>query len=88
MEKVKEWSLLKGLMGRTKDILEKTNLKYSLKPDLSSLLAKRLCKLIPNLFICHTSIAQCLNPDLPAGLHNLALDLYSYVFNIIKVSTT
>ena len=85
MEKAKEWSVLKGLMGRTKDILEKTNLKYSLKPDLSSLLAKRLCKLIPNLFIV---IAQCLYPDLPAGLHNLALDLYSYVFNIIKVSTT
>ena len=53
MEKVKEWSVLKGLMGRTKDILEKTNLKYSLKPDLSSLLAKRLCKLILNLSLCH-----------------------------------
>ena len=75
-------------MGRIKDILEKTHLKYSLKPDLSSLLAKRLCKLSFYLFSYYTCIAQCLNPDLPAGLHNLALDLYSYVFNIIKVSNT
>ncbi|WWC68766.1 uncharacterized protein I206_102700 [Kwoniella pini CBS 10737] len=40
---------------------------------------------IPRKLIVSKRLAQCLNPALPAGVHQRALDVYSYIFSIIGV---
>lgn len=41
---------------------------------------------IPRKLIVSKRLAQCLNPALPSGVHQRALDVYSYIFSIIGVS--
>lgn len=38
---------------------------------------------IPRKLIVSKRLAQCLNPALPSGVHQRALDVYSYIFSII-----
>ncbi|WWC97086.1 hypothetical protein V866_003964 [Kwoniella sp. B9012] len=40
---------------------------------------------IPRKLIVSKRLAQCLNPALPAGVHQRALDVYAYIFSIIGV---
>ncbi|WWC60178.1 uncharacterized protein I303_102743 [Kwoniella dejecticola CBS 10117] len=40
---------------------------------------------IPRKLVVSKRLAQCLNPALPAGVHQRALDVYAYIFNIIGI---
>ncbi|OCF74855.1 hypothetical protein I204_03697 [Kwoniella mangroviensis CBS 8886] len=40
---------------------------------------------IPKKLIVSKRLAQCLNPALPAGVHQRALDVYAHIFSIIGV---
>ncbi|KAK8861428.1 hypothetical protein IAR55_002247 [Kwoniella newhampshirensis] len=40
---------------------------------------------IPRKLVVAKRLAQCLNPALPSGVHQRALDVYSYIFSIIGV---
>ncbi|ODO06352.1 hypothetical protein L198_01584 [Cryptococcus wingfieldii CBS 7118] len=40
---------------------------------------------IPRKLIVGKRLAQCLNPALPSGVHQRALDVYAYIFSIIGV---
>ncbi|WWD16667.1 hypothetical protein CI109_101097 [Kwoniella shandongensis] len=40
---------------------------------------------IPRKLIVAKRLAQCLNPALPSGVHQRALDVYAYIFSIIGV---
>lgn len=42
---------------------------------------------IPRKLIVSKRLAQCLNPALPSGVHQRALDVYSYIFSTIGVSS-
>ncbi|KAF2086304.1 hypothetical protein K490DRAFT_66856 [Saccharata proteae CBS 121410] len=39
---------------------------------------------IPHSSTVATRLAQCLNPSLPSGVHQKALEVYAYVFSILK----
>jgi len=41
---------------------------------------------IPRKLIVSKRLAQCLNPALPSGVHQRALDVYAYIFSTIGVS--
>ena len=45
-------------------------------------------KEIPRKVIVGKRLAQCLNPALPTGVHQRALDVYSHVLVVIGVCTT
>lgn len=40
---------------------------------------------VPNKVIVAKRLAQCLNPSLPSGVHQKALEVYEYVFSLVKV---
>jgi hypothetical protein len=40
---------------------------------------------VPESYTVATRLAQCLNPDLPSGVHQKALEVYKYVFEAIGV---
>jgi hypothetical protein len=42
-------------------------------------------RLIPDSHIVATRLAQCLNPALPSGVHQKALEVYGFVFSTIGV---
>jgi hypothetical protein len=42
---------------------------------------------IPHKTIVAKRLAQCLNPALPTGVHQRALDVYSHIFSVIGVRT-
>ncbi|KAK7519983.1 cellular morphogenesis regulator dopa [Phyllosticta citriasiana] len=44
-------------------------------PDLSA---------IPHSGTVATRLAQCLNPSLPSGVHQKALEVYTYIFSVLK----
>ena len=42
-------------------------------------------KEIPRKLIVSKRLAQCLNPALPTGVHQRALDVYAHVLNVLGV---
>lgn len=43
---------------------------------------------LPNIPFKHViakRLAQCLNPSLPSGVHQKALEIYAYIFELIGV---
>jgi Dopey, N-terminal len=40
---------------------------------------------IPECYTIATRLAQCLSPALPSGVHQKALEVYSFVFDVIGV---
>lgn len=40
---------------------------------------------VPHNSLIAKRLAQCLNPTLPAGVHQKALEIYSYVFSNLSV---
>ena len=40
---------------------------------------------VPNKVIVAKRLAQCLNPTLPSGVHQKALEVYEYIFSLLKV---
>jgi hypothetical protein len=45
-------------------------------------------KEIPRKLIVAKRLAQCLNPALPTGVHQRALDVYSHILAVLGVSVT
>ena len=45
-------------------------------------------KEIPRKLIVAKRLAQCLNPALPTGVHQRALDVYSHILAVLGVSST
>jgi len=43
-------------------------------------------KEIPYKLIVAKRLAQCLNPALPAGVHQRALDVYTHILSVLGVS--
>ncbi|KAL1617211.1 hypothetical protein SLS54_007988 [Diplodia seriata] len=41
---------------------------------------------VPHSATIATRLAQCLNPSLPSGVHQKALEVYAYIFSILKNS--
>lgn len=41
--------------------------------------------MVPRKVTVSKRLAQCLNPSLPSGVHQKALEVYSYIFGLIKV---
>ncbi|EKG10565.1 Dopey [Macrophomina phaseolina MS6] len=41
---------------------------------------------IPHSTTIATRLAQCLNPSLPSGVHQKALEVYAYIFSILQTS--
>ncbi|KAF7593508.1 hypothetical protein BBP40_011419 [Aspergillus hancockii] len=39
---------------------------------------------VPHKVLVSKRLAQCLNPSLPSGVHQKALEVYTYIFNLIK----
>ncbi|TFK56468.1 hypothetical protein OE88DRAFT_1715528 [Heliocybe sulcata] len=54
-----------------------------LKQLLKTLQSYQQFKEIPRKLIVSKRLAQCLNPALPAGVHQRALDVYSYILAVI-----
>jgi hypothetical protein len=42
---------------------------------------------VPHKSLVSKRLAQCLNPSLPSGVHQKALEVYTYIFGLIKVRT-
>ena len=42
-------------------------------------------KEIPRKLVVAKRLAQCLNPALPTGVHQRALDVYSHIFAVLGV---
>lgn len=40
---------------------------------------------IPHKKVVAKRLAQCLDPDLPSGVHQKTLEVYGYVFSVLKV---
>jgi hypothetical protein len=40
---------------------------------------------VPHKVLVSKRLAQCLNPSLPSGVHQKALEVYTYIFGLIKV---
>ncbi|KAI2862454.1 hypothetical protein CBS147321_3899 [Aspergillus niger] len=40
--------------------------------------------IVPHKLLVAKRLSQCLNPSLPSGVHQKALELYTYIFNLIK----
>lgn len=40
---------------------------------------------VPHKLLVSKRLAQCLNPSLPSGVHQKALEVYTYIFGLIKV---
>ncbi|KAJ5089948.1 hypothetical protein N7532_008632 [Penicillium argentinense] len=40
---------------------------------------------VPHKVIVSKRLAQCLNPSLPSGVHQKALEVYTYIFGLIKL---
>lgn len=45
-------------------------------------------KEIPYKLIVAKRLAQCLNPALPTGVHQRALDVYTHILSVLGVSAT
>jgi Dopey, N-terminal len=45
-------------------------------------------KEIPRKLIVSKRLSQCLNPALPTGVHQRALDVYSHILAVLGVSAT
>jgi hypothetical protein len=45
-------------------------------------------KEIPYKLIVAKRLAQCLNPALPTGVHQRALDVYTHILSVLGVSVT
>lgn len=45
-------------------------------------------KEIPRKLIVAKRLAQCLNPALPTGVHQRALDVYAHILAVLGVSTS
>lgn len=43
--------------------------------------------MVPHKVLVSKRLAQCLNPSLPSGVHQKALEVYTYIFGLIKVRT-
>lgn len=43
---------------------------------------------MPHKVVVAKRLAQCMNPSLPAGVHQKALEVYTYIFGLIKVRMT
>lgn len=71
-EGAKDWTDLMGIMKYLKENLK----KYS-QHDMSKLTDK---------ILLGKRFAQCLNPSLPQGLHEITLEVYDMLFDNIKVS--
>jgi hypothetical protein len=41
---------------------------------------------IPHKAVVAKRLAQCLNPDLPSGVHQKTLEVYAYIFSVLNVS--
>ncbi|KAI0031253.1 Dopey, N-terminal-domain-containing protein [Vararia minispora EC-137] len=54
-----------------------------LKQLLKTLQAYMQFKEIPRKIVVAKRLAQCLNPALPSGVHQRALDVYSHIFSVI-----
>ena len=58
----------------------------SQKPTVDQILASNTqFKEIPHKLIIAKRLAQCLNPALPTGVHQRALEVYSHILNTIGV---
>lgn len=44
--------------------------------------------IVPHKVVVAKRLAQCMNPSLPAGVHQKALEVYTYIFGLIKVRMT
>lgn len=42
---------------------------------------------VPHKVLVSKRLAQCLNPSLPSGVHQKTLEVYTYIFGLIKVGT-
>ncbi|KAJ5669700.1 hypothetical protein N7462_010770 [Penicillium macrosclerotiorum] len=40
---------------------------------------------VPHKVLVSKRLAQCLNPSLPSGVHQKALEVYTYIFGLIKI---
>ncbi|RAK97414.1 cellular morphogenesis regulator DopA [Aspergillus ibericus CBS 121593] len=40
--------------------------------------------IVPHKLLVAKRLSQCLNPSLPSGVHQKALEVYTYIFNLIK----
>ncbi|KAF9888217.1 hypothetical protein FE257_009212 [Aspergillus nanangensis] len=40
--------------------------------------------IVPHKVLVAKRLSQCLNPSLPSGVHQKALEVYTYIFNLIK----
>lgn len=40
---------------------------------------------VPHKVLVSKRLSQCLNPTLPSGVHQKALEVYTYIFGLIKV---
>ncbi|WVQ78778.1 hypothetical protein IAT38_000869 [Cryptococcus sp. DSM 104549] len=69
-ESVNEWADFISFLSRLLKTLQSPSPPYSE---------------IPRKLIVAKRLAQCLNPALPSGVHQRALDVYAYIFSIIGV---
>lgn len=44
--------------------------------------------IVPHKVLVAKRLAQCLNPSLPSGVHQKTLEVYTYIFDLIKVWTS
>ena len=71
-ETARDWTDLMAILKNLRDNLK----KYS-QHDMSKLTDK---------IILGKRFAQCLNPSLPQGLHEITLEIYDMLFDNIKVN--
>lgn len=46
------------------------------------------CHIVPDSQIVATRLSQCLNHQLPSGVHQKALEVYAFAFTVIGVGCT
>lgn len=40
---------------------------------------------VPNKVVVAQRLAQCLDPDLPSGVHQKTLEVYTFIFDMLQV---
>ena len=67
--------------------LRKTTLEHE-RPFVQTFQSYMQFKEIPRKLVVSKRLAQCLNPALPTGVHQRALDVYTHILSVLGVYRT
>lgn len=84
-ESIGEWADIISFLNRLSKVLETSPYALLIISAVKTLNSFNY-PYIPEKYIVNKRLSQCMNPNLPAGVHQKALEVYDIIFTKIKVS--